>query len=166
MVAVCKGQLQISRGYCIKRNNLENVTTNQLALGGEPGALQLYIGSPENIGTTSLRPQYNHSGRSVSVDVLPLDSYLERAGIDRVDFIKIDVEGAESMVFKGATKLLATRPTMIIEFEESNQKRFGTSCVELARVLLENGYRLESILDGKRVPYDAAHASQHYTFNL
>lgn len=150
----------------VKRNNLTNVTTNQLALGGEPGSLQLYIGSPENIGTTSLRPQYNHSGRSVSVEVLPLDTYLERAGIERVDFIKIDVEGAESMVFKGATKLLAKRPTIIIEFEETNQKRFGTSCAELARVLIENGYKLESILDGKRVPYDAAHPSQHYTFNV
>jgi FkbM family methyltransferase len=150
----------------VKRNNLENVTTNQLALGGEPGALDLYIGSPENIGTTSLRPQYNHSGRSARVDVLPLDDYLERAGVDRVDFIKIDVEGAESLVFKGAKKLLAKRPTMIIEFEEGNQKRFDTSCAELARILLENGYKLESILDGKRVPYDAAHPAQHYTFNV
>jgi FkbM family methyltransferase len=150
----------------VKRNNLQNVTTNQLALGGEPGALQLYIGSPENIGTTSLRPQYNHSGRSVSVDVVPLDSYLERAGVQRVDFIKIDVEGAESLVFKGAPKLLAKHPTIIIEFEESNQKRFGSSCAELAQVLLNNGYKLESILDGKRVPYDAKHAAQHYTFNV
>lgn len=150
----------------VKRNNLANVTTNQLALGEEPGMLDLYIGSPENIGTTSLRPQYNHSGRSARVEVLPLDSYLERAGVQRVDFIKIDVEGAESLVLKGAPMLLAKRPSIIIEFEESNQKRFGSSCAELARVLLQNGYKLESILDGKRAPYDPAHADQHYTFNV
>lgn len=150
----------------VKRNDLGNVTTVQLALGEQAGSLELYIGSPENIGTTSLRPQYNHSGRSARVDVLPLDSYLERAGLERVDVIKIDVEGAESLVFRGADKLLAKRPTMVIEFEEGNQKRFGSSCAELARILLEKGYQLESIVEGKRVPYDAGHASKYYTFNV
>lgn len=150
----------------VRRNRLSNVTAAQIALGDAAGVLDLYIGAPDNLGTTSLRRQYNYSGRTARVDVMPLDRYLERVGLDRVDVIKIDVEGAESLVFRGAEKLLATRPAMIIEFEESNQVRFGSSCAELARMLIEKGYKLESILEGERMPYEAAHSAAHYSFNV
>jgi len=150
----------------VRRNYLGNVTAVEIALGDTVGALDLYIGAPDNLGTTSLRQQYNYSGRAVRVDVMPLDRYFERVGLDRVDVIKMDVEGAESLVLRGAQKLLAMRPAMIIEFEESNQVRFGSSCAELARMLIEKGYKLESILEGERVPYEAAHSAAHYSFNV
>jgi FkbM family methyltransferase len=150
----------------VRRNRLGNVTAAQIALGDAACSLDLYIGSPDNLGTTSLRRQYNYAGRTARVEVMPLDRYLERVGLGRVDVIKIDVEGAESLVFRGAEKVLATRPAMIIEFEESNQVRFGSSCAELARMLVEKGYKLESILEGERIPYEAAHSTAHYTFNV
>lgn len=150
----------------VRRNRLSNVTAAQIALGDTAGALNLYIGAPDNLGTTSLRRPYNYSGRTARVDVVPLDSYLERVGLDRVDVIKIDVEGAESLVFRGAGKLLSARPAIVIEFEESNQVRFGSSCAGLARMLIEKGYKLESILEGERMPYEAAHSAAHYSFNV
>ena len=145
----------------VKRNRLGNVTTAQIALGDAAGALDLYIGSPDNLGTTSLSRPYNHTGQTVRVDVVPLDQCLER-----VDLIKIDVEGAESLVIRGAEKVLATRPTLVIEFEETNQARFGSSCAELARMLRTMGYVLESILEGERIPYEAIHSVKHSTFNV
>jgi hypothetical protein len=76
------------------------------------------------------------------------------------------VEGAESLVFRGAERLLAKRPALIVEFEESNQARFGSSCAALASILGEKGYRLESLLDGERVPYEANHPQKHHSFNV
>lgn len=150
----------------VKRNHLRNVTLAQIALGDAPGFVDLYLGSPDNLGTTSLRQQYNYTGRSVRVEVKELDLYVALAGLSRVDVIKIDVEGAESLVFAGATKVLAMRPAMIIEFEESNQARFGSSCAELARLLTNKGYRLESLMDGQRVPYEIDHPKKYHSFNV
>lgn len=150
----------------IQRNDLRNVTPVQLALGNQKGSLELFLGSPDNLGTTSLRRQYNYTGRSVSVPVLPLDEYLRAAGVTHVDVVKMDVEGAEHLVLRGAGSLLAMRPTIIIEFEETNQSRFDYSCRALAQSLHDFGYRLESILGGNRFDYDPSHPASHHSFNV
>lgn len=55
-------------------------------------------------------------GGSVLVDVVTLDSYCYDEGITKVDFIKIDVEGMEHLVLKGAEAVL-TRCQPILYFE-------------------------------------------------
>jgi len=60
-----------------------------------------------------------HGGESKStegVDAISLDGFVERNGIRRVDFIKIDTDGHELEVLKGAQKLIGKlRPTVIFE---------------------------------------------------
>ena len=138
----------------VRRNRLTNVVIEPIALGEQNGTLDLYIGSPQNLGTTSFRQQYNFSGRRVRVPVCSLDEYCEAHGVTCVNAIKLDVEGAELLVLRGASNVLAMRPTFIVEFEESNQQRFGFSCAQLERLLAACGYQLYGIgSHGAIAPY-------------
>ncbi len=61
-----------------------------------------------------------------------------------MDFIKIDVEGAELPALQGAQVLLrrADKPMLIVEFEEERQQALGVSCATLAAFLTSHDYAL------------------------
>lgn len=151
----------------VRRNGLANVLAESCALGEKAATLELYVGSPDNLGTTSFRRQYNFSGRSVAVPVRTLDDYCASRGIAAVHAIKLDVEGAELFVLRGAEQVLATRPILVVEFEESNQRRFDLSCDDLERFLTARGYDLHTIgVGGATTPYTAADARAHRSLNV
>src|SRR5207244_2913504 len=99
----------------------------------------------DNSGKSSLNRCNAHldgvGGEPVSVRVRPLDAFLDEAGASRVDLIKIDVEGAEMMVLRGAKQTLQRhRPAIIIELIEELLESMGTSSDEVSRFLAELGY--------------------------
>lgn len=58
-------------------------------------------------------------GDGIEVEMKSIDDFVYGAGLDTVDFIKIDVEGFELPVFQGAVKtLLKFRPAVLFEFNE------------------------------------------------
>ena len=69
--------------------------------------------------------------RTRDVPIITLDDYLEREGIERVDIMKADVEGAEGLVVGGASRLLndeTRRPWVImLELYDQNLQAFGSS---------------------------------------
>jgi len=71
-----------------------------------------------------------------------LDAELGRNA--RVDFIKIDVEGAELLVLRGALELLANNPNAAVmcEFSDLNAHSLGSSVAELTRFFRERKYEL------------------------
>jgi FkbM family methyltransferase len=80
---------------------------------------------------------------SVNVTVDRLDDFCAREGIDRVDFIKIDVEGAELQVLEGGAKVIeAHQPTMLIEIEERHTARYGHSAQDVTGWLRQRGYAM------------------------
>jgi hypothetical protein len=63
-------------------------------------------------------------------DVFPQD-------VDRIDFLKIDVEGAEALVFEGAqTVLRRFRPPVLLEINEKASHAFGFAPYAAAKLLL------------------------------
>ncbi len=88
------------------------------AVGAATGRAILYepeAGFAANRGTSSLRERAN--GARYEVEVLTLDGYAELAGSGRV-FVKIDVEGAEAEVLRGAQGLLQSERIQHMAFEE------------------------------------------------
>jgi FkbM family methyltransferase len=132
----------------VKRNRLGNVVTNQLALAEGPGKLEFFLSKIGDVGSNSLRPPKNFSGRSIEVRCLTLDEYLGSHGVRKVDFLKIDVEGAEVPALSGAKALLSggERPLIIVEFEEQRQIAFKSSCARLAELLRQHGYTLYRVV--------------------
>lgn len=93
-----------------------NVTLVEAAAGAKKGRahLNLFLNPAHATlyGDASLEtvPRGDPTGEAV-VDVVALDSLRLR----KVDFVKIDVEGAERDVVEGAPRLLASRPALLVE---------------------------------------------------
>jgi FkbM family methyltransferase len=89
----------------IKINNLNSKTiTYNVALGDFEGSAILYVEDWLASSSTLFdfwHIRYGHSLK-IPVKVVKLDNILKNVGIDKVDLMKIDVEGAELMVLRGA----------------------------------------------------------------
>ena len=90
----------------LRLNFSSNVRVEPYALGTGHSKAELFLVEGGEDGCNSLRPpDVAANTQTVSVDVISLDDYLSNAGISRVDFVKIDVEGGEREVLLGATGL-------------------------------------------------------------
>ena len=94
---------------CIRRNFDKDISDGRVVVipegaWSQDGSLDFFVGVA-NSGTGSLVIKEEGS-RKIQVPVRRIDSMLARAGIDRVDFLKMDIEGAEREALKGATGLL------------------------------------------------------------
>ncbi|MEI7820606.1 MAG: FkbM family methyltransferase [Verrucomicrobiota bacterium] len=138
----------------VQLNAFANVTINELALSDHAGTAQLNLPAPDhcNWGTSSLVHKSSSQTAVVEVPLETLDNYCAAHGVTRLDFIKVDVEGAEHLVFGGAERTLERlRPTIIFEFNEES----GT---ESYRLLEKLDYGL---FDLDRRPMDVAKARLH-----
>ena len=103
----------------VQLNAFANVTINELALSDHTGTALLNLPDPDhcNWGTSSLVHKSSSQTAVVEVPLETLDNYCAAHGVTRLDFIKVDVEGAEHLVFRGAQKALELmRPTIIFEY--------------------------------------------------
>jgi FkbM family methyltransferase len=106
--------------------NLKNVITVKMAVTDKKGVSELNIPFKRNkrlgLSMAYLKtvPFYEHLGIRVErIASTTLDSYCSEMGIQRVDFIKCDVEGSELLVFRGARKLLQLyKPVVLCEINE------------------------------------------------
>jgi len=86
-----------------------------------------------------------------AVSFVTLDEYVSGNHLDRIDLIKIDVEGYEHKVIQGGLKTIQRlKPTMIIEFNRPNLSRLGYSLDGLIDLLGSLGYSFYSERDMKR----------------
>jgi FkbM family methyltransferase len=150
------------RTFALLRENtqsLPNVQANQLALSDEDGIMRLYFADSGHIGFNSLQPpKFNATAGSCEVRTQSLDNYILEHGIRRVDFVKMDVEGAELQVLAGATRMLAeNRPTMLVEFNPMTLAQFGKTCRDLEDFLRERRFNLFAV-DGPLVDGSSRHA--------
>jgi FkbM family methyltransferase len=83
----------------------KNVYLNNLALGDKPEMIDIYRFKDLPSGFSSFSNEGKGDYETFSVPMKTLDSYLNENNVPDVDFIKIDVEGAELMFLQGATKL-------------------------------------------------------------
>ena len=126
--------------------------TCETAAGDTVGRVTLYAAPMENRGATTadtdLVDKYTNAGQSFEsfeVDVVRLDQILEENNIEIVHILKIDVEGAEKAVLKGAS-LSKYRPwVLIIEATRPNSTEDVSS--EWENLVLEAGYS-QTLFDG------------------
>ena len=84
--------------------------------------------------------------RKGKVQMISLDKYVEEHSIPRVDFIKVDIDGAEVPFLRGARKtLVSKKPIVLIEVSERGQKAQGHSCLEIFQELSMAGYEFFSV---------------------
>jgi FkbM family methyltransferase len=85
----------------IRINNLDkHVSVYPLAVSDRPGVA--YLKQARKTGVRSLFENKHSIGVGEEVECISLQQALDQCGVDRVDFLKVDVEGAEIEVFEGA----------------------------------------------------------------
>ncbi|HLK28374.1 MAG TPA: FkbM family methyltransferase [Puia sp.] len=140
----------------ISRNNVQNVQLINKVLFYSDNEEVNFYSSDLKFGTGSLSPVF--TDKVVKVNTIKIDSLIKEFQISKVDMIKIDVEGYEYHVFKGATELLSSEdsPDILFEFVDwAESKAKGIAVGDSQRILREMGYKLfyfdESLKDLKEV---------------
>lgn len=69
----------------------------------------------------------NRNAKVIQTKISTLDAYLSENQIEKADLVKVDVEGAELMFLKGATRLFEqkTPPVILMEMSPETTDRFG-----------------------------------------
>ncbi len=100
----------------VELNKLKNVFVVEKACSSKTGKSTLYLeGTTYSGGLHSLK-KYGHHVSEMEIEVETLDSIFSRSELKKVDLIKIDVEGGELEVLKGAKKVLKNyHPRIICE---------------------------------------------------
>jgi FkbM family methyltransferase len=125
----------------LEANNARNVTPLRAAVGSINQDRTTIYHDRLNDGGAALKPPRN-PGESEPVTMVTLDTFCMEKGIARVDFIKVDIEGAELEFLKGAVCVLEkSRPVLLMEIGPEGLARFGASPNEIFAFLEKFGYR-------------------------
>jgi FkbM family methyltransferase len=125
----------------VKLNGFRQVEVYPLALSEKSGTANLYA---HGHGASSFTLGATEEGREhfVTVETVTLDSILDRDGIERVDVIKMDVEGAEELILRGAIRVFGRcRPAVIFETNAEAIANLRLSPRGAWDFLAERGYR-------------------------
>ncbi len=109
-------------------NDLQNVTIVGCAASDAITEGAYFFEAPiEKFGMGSMAPQFNVE--PILVETRTLDDLLKEHQVERVAVLKVDVEGHEAAVFRGASQLLRGRrpPAVVFEFCDWAESRFGGS---------------------------------------
>lgn len=88
--------------------------------------------------------------REINVATRSLDEVVTTEGLDRVDVIKIDVEGAELAVLDGAHRTLDDhRPIVLVEADDLHQARFDATAQDVLDRVAAHGYRAHRYRRGR-----------------
>lgn len=133
------------------RRNLElsratNVVVEPIACSDSEGMLTLFAGPPSNTAAASLaRRNAELQGPSLAsyrVRARRIDDVVAELGLQRVDVAKVDVEGAELQVVRGARATLARfHPFVVMEQIPEELAVFGATPADLDTLMKELGYR-------------------------
>jgi FkbM family methyltransferase len=132
----------------IEANALRNVEVFQYALADKSGTATFNL-PPEGVeafGSMHANGRFEVA-RTVEVEMHRLDDVLETLGNPKIGLVKMDAEGAELLILRGAAKLLASpdKPDLIFEANEVNCKPFGYCVFDILQYVHSFGYRLRQV---------------------
>jgi FkbM family methyltransferase len=157
--------------FSVLRQNLEafsQATAHHLAIAAEPGKLTFTEFPVEYSEFNTLRPaQFDNAEwlehnqpQQVEVEAMPLDDLL--ADEAEVNFIKIDVEGAEDIVIAGMKRLLERARPPVICMEYLTAARDNSAHLEAIAMLEQAGMHAHEISgDGELLPASLADIDDH-----
>jgi FkbM family methyltransferase len=137
----------------IRYNRLEpQIHLHNVALGDSEGESDFFVHAEENASGDGLVDTERAGGTTrIRVPVQRLDSWWIRAGKPNIPVVKIDTEGAELLVLKGAVQFLAQcKPTLFLEIFPGNLHHYPYTAQDILIWLNRHQYRLET-LNGKPI---------------
>jgi len=139
----------------VEANQLQNVRTLPVALSDRRGTAELLVAPLANAGHNTLGSFGYGTAleRREAVPVERLDDIIRDEGIERVDMIKMDVEGAEMLALRGAAEVLRQfHPMLLLEVSDRTLRHQGSSSGEVLALLGSSGYRFYGFDPGSGLP--------------
>lgn len=153
-----------------------NVRHYTLALGAEPGSGVMSVPFGRRVAVTGrsfLTGKSSGLGpntefvrhEEVPVAVETLDALVDRTGLTRLDFIKIDVEGGELHVLQGGQHTIEQfRPALLVEIEARHTARYQYATSDLVEWLVKRDYTMYTWQDGWQETSTVAADQRNYLF--
>jgi FkbM family methyltransferase len=152
-------QREFHRLNCnIRLNNLKNVQAIPAALSDATGETELHIACSHHSGHNTLG-KFAHPVpllRNESVSTQTLDGFAMDTGLTHLDFVKLDVEGAEVRVLEGSRRVLRQmRPMILFEASDDALTGQGSRLSDLLEFLRSQDYKLYAFNDRTGTPIPA-----------
>ena len=129
----------------IRRNDLRNIFVHDIGLGERDGEYDFFVPNGPNSGTGSFVSSHEtDASERKKLSIANGDTYLAGLHLERIDLIKIDVEGFEKSVLTGLKDTLDRhRPGVVMEFSDETKRSFSGE--DELRSLFPEGYEIRRI---------------------
>ncbi len=146
-------------------NGFKNVVLNCCAAGSIDGD-RLFTISEDNCYSSFIDTNRSPVAENITVSVMKLDTYCQEHDIDRIDFMKVDVEGAEKLVLDGAAQLLhdeKRKPKLVLmELYAPMLEKYSASIDEIVNFLKSLNYFPFIYVRGRIIPFRKQYYNRFY----
>ena len=134
----------------IKLNDMEDkINTYHYGLSNKDGEVEFYY-FPNNSGNSSMAKMNDGISEKMVLKVEMLDTFIKNNKIDKVDFLKCDVEGAELLVFEGGIETIKKdKPIIFAEMLRKWSAKYDYHPNVIIKMFEEIGYQCYVLVDGK-----------------
>jgi FkbM family methyltransferase len=131
-------------------NKITNVTIIDSAVSNEKGTAKFAIardGALNSLANTNRKDQEIQQWEIVPLTTL--DDFVKEFNVSRIDFMKVDAEGAEKQIFEGGKNTFSAQTNMITLFEATdlNSKSFGYTVKNFLEDISKSGLNLYYLED-------------------
>lgn len=129
----------------IRLNQMGSVVTPiKQAVSDKRGKTHFYISDmPLDPANSLVNYDRQHSAREIEVELVSIDDFLSERQLQKVDFIKIDAEGAEYRVLLGATKTLQKfKPVIHLALHPDALKNFDSTLQQIVTFISNHNYTI------------------------
>lgn len=141
-------------------NGIKTIKINQSCIGNYSGVVEFSLASDSaysSIHDTGWKTEIE----KISVPITTIDEYVIRNSVDTINVMKVDVEGAESLVLQGARNIFLNvemRPRLVLlELYDGHFEKFNTSIENLVKTMCEFGYVGFVFENGLKTKFELRH---------
>jgi FkbM family methyltransferase len=140
---------------------LGNVRLSHAAVGESSRRTTLYVSDKLNVDHRAYLPE-GDSRHTVPIEMMALDDYFEPG--QRVDLIKMDIQGYELHALRGASRVLADNPSanLLLEFWPYGLKQAGANWNDLIATLKSKNMAVHEVAKHGLVPFHLESVSESW----
>lgn len=140
---------------------LANVRLSHAAVGESSRRTTLYVSDKLNVDHRAYLPE-GDSRHTVPIEMIALDDYFKPG--QRVDLIKMDIQGYELHALRGASRVLADNPSanLLLEFWPYGLKQAGANWIDLIATLKSKNMAVHEVAKHGLVPFHLETVSESW----